>query len=218
MRWSRNLAYIVGLITTDGCLSNDGRHINFTSKDYEQIQNFTKILNLKNKISIKNSSFQKNKKYYYIQFSDVNLYRFLQFIGLCPNKSKIIGKLIIPNYYFVDFLRGHLDGDGFTNSYWDKRWKSSFMLYTGFVSASKNHLIWIKEKITNLYHVDGKIKYNGKSTYQLIYAKRSSIILLRKMYYNKSIYYLKRKKFKIDNAFAIIDKQAGMLELVDRHA
>jgi len=53
MDWSNNLAYAVGLIATDGSLSKDGRHINLTSKDLGQIQNFAKILNLKNRIGIK---------------------------------------------------------------------------------------------------------------------------------------------------------------------
>lgn len=218
MEWSKDLAYIVGLITTDGSLSKDGRHLNFTSKDIEQIQNFVKILKLKNKIGLKKGAFTTEQKYYFVQFGNVQLYRFLVSIGLRPNKTKILGELIIPKDYFADFLRGHLDGDGFTHSYWDKRWKSSFMFYTGFVSASRLHLDWIKKKIENLYNIKGAIKYNGSSTYQLIYAKKSSIALLKIVYYEQDSVYLKRKKFKIDKALGIIQKRAGMLKLVDRHA
>lgn len=218
MNWTNNFAYIVGLITTDGNLSKDGRHLNLTSKDLDQIHNFAKILNLKNKIGTKKGSYTKLNKYYFIQFSNRKLYKFLTSIGLHPNKTKTLKELIIPDKYFADFLRGYLDGDGFTHSYWDKRWKSSFLLYTGFVSASKDHLVWIKRKINDLYNILGTIKYNGKSTYQLIYAKNSSSILLRKIYYNKDLICLERKRFKIEKAFSIINKQAGMLELVDRHA
>src|SRR3990167_535268 len=57
MKWSNKLAYAVGLITTDGNLSKDGRHINLTSKDVEQIQNLANILKLKNKVSLKKSSY-----------------------------------------------------------------------------------------------------------------------------------------------------------------
>lgn len=48
--WTPELAYAVGLITTDGSLSSDGRHIDFTSNDKELINTFKKCLNLKNKI------------------------------------------------------------------------------------------------------------------------------------------------------------------------
>ena len=215
--WSHSLAYAVGLITTDGCLSKDGRHIDLTSKDLEQINNFKKILRLKNKIGFKYPGGDRNKFCYRIQFGDVKFYDFLLSIGLSPHKSKSLSEIVVPDKYFADFLRGYLDGDGFTYSYWDKRWKSSFMLYTGFASASKSHLEWIKSKIKHLYLIEGSIKYAGKSTYELMYAKRSSIILLNKIYYNDKVVCLKRKKFKIDKALGIIRNQAGMLKLVDRH-
>lgn len=204
MVWTSDLAYAVGLITTDGSLSIDGRHINLTSKDIEQIETFANILNLTNKIGTKKGTFNPRKTYYQIQFGDVKLYRFLLSIGLMPNKTKILGSLEIPNEFFADFLRGHLDGDGYTYSYWDKRWKSSFMIYTCFISASKPHLIWIESKIKELYEISGRIKFAGKSVFQLTYAKKSSIILLDKLYYNSAIRSLSRKRFKIEEELGII--------------
>lgn len=218
MRWSSNFAYCVGLITTDGSLSKDGRHIVLVSKDPEIIRNFARVLHLKNKVSKKHSGYVKEKIYYFIQFGDVRLYRFLKIIGLHPNKTKSLKSLNVPDEYFADFLRGHLDGDGYTYSYWDKRWKSSFMLYTGFTSASVKHLHWIAKTVRRLYKISGRIKYIGKSAYQLIYAKKASLSLVSKLYYKKNVMCLSRKRYKIKRAYAIIQKQAGMLELVDRHA
>lgn len=215
MRWSAKLSYAIGLITTDGNLSKDGRHINLTSKDIDQIETFAEILVLKNKIGIKYSSAKKDKEYFQIQFGNVKFYRFLLKIGLTPHKTKSIGSIAIPERYFADFLRGHLDGDGCTYSYWDKRWKSSFMFYTTFVSASSIHLEWIQERIQKLYQVEGKIKFSGKSIYQLVYAKAASIKLLKIIYYKENIPFLKRKRSKILLALAIIAKQAGMEKLVN---
>ena len=48
--WTPKLAYVVGLITTDGCLSPDGRHLTFTSCDKQLIETFKKILKLKIKL------------------------------------------------------------------------------------------------------------------------------------------------------------------------
>jgi hypothetical protein len=218
MRWSSNLAYSIGLITTDGSMSKDGRHISLTSKDLEQIENIAKALNLKNKISKKRSGYITERKYFVIQFGNKTLYNFLLSIGLHPNKTKSLSSLKIPTKYFADFLRGHLDGDGFTHSYWDKRWKSSFMLYTGFSSGSKLHLEWLRNKISELFQIEGKIKYVGKSTYHLIFAKQSSLVLIKKMYYKKDVLCLQRKRFKIEQSLGIIQSQAGMLKLADRHA
>ncbi|HKY74233.1 MAG TPA: hypothetical protein VJ246_02910 [Patescibacteria group bacterium] len=207
MKWSNSLAYAIGLITTDGSLSKDGRHLNLTSKDLDQIKTFSKIFNLKNKIGVKRSGYTKLRKYYFIQFGNVALYKFLMSLGLHPNKSKTLGELRIPNRYFSHFLRGYLDGDGYTYAYWDKRWTSSFRFYTGFVSASKMHLEWIKKRTYELYGLRGRIK-KGARTYQLMYAKRNSIALQKIMYKGKEIVYLKRKKTKIDATIQIIEKQA----------
>ena len=40
IKWSADFAYAIGLIMTDGNLSPDGRHLCFTSKDIEQINNY----------------------------------------------------------------------------------------------------------------------------------------------------------------------------------
>lgn len=212
MRWSSGFAYVIGLITTDGSLSIDGRHINLTSKDIDQIRTFAKLLKLKNKIGLKYGSYSREKKYYQIQFGNVKLYKFLQKIGLTPHKTKTLGSLKVPNSYFADFLRGHLDGDGYTYSYFDPRWKASFMFYTGFTSASKDHLEWIRNKIEELYSIEGKMRFQGKSTYSLKYAKKNSMILLKKLYYKESLPCLKRKRSKIIKALGIINKQAGVME------
>jgi len=38
--WTNELAYAAGLIATDGCLVDDGRHIAFTSKDHDLMETF----------------------------------------------------------------------------------------------------------------------------------------------------------------------------------
>lgn len=211
--WTADLAYAVGLITADGSLSKDERHIDLTSRDIEQVENFSNILGLSNKIGLKTSSHSSQSTYYRVQFGNVMLYKFLLDVGLMPNKTKKLGKLIIPNRFFPDFLRGFLDGDGYTYSYWDKRWKSSYMLYLGFCSASKKHLMWLRGKIKALYAVEGSFTYSGRSTYRLSFAKNASIRLLEIMYYNDQIVCLSRKKFKIDRALGIIERlKAGVLK------
>ena len=126
IQWSPRFAYAIGLMVSDGNLSPDGRHINFTSKDLELIQLFQESLDIKIHIGKKANSSSKKKSYFVTQFSDVLFYKFLMSIGLMPNKSKSIGEIQVPPRYFFDFLRGSFDGDGCTFSYWDKRWKSSF--------------------------------------------------------------------------------------------
>jgi len=199
IKWSPEFAYAIGLLTTDGCLSNDGRHIDLTSNDKEQLENFKKCLNIKNKIGSKISgSGQKTSR---IQFGDVNFYKFLLSIGLTSKKSKTINEIDIPKEYFFDFLRGHFDGDGTFYSYWDPRWKSSFMFYTVFTSASKKHILWLRNRLFNYLKIMGHLtKGDEKTVYNLKYAKKDSLKLLKKMYYSKSVVCLSRKRLKIKKA------------------
>lgn len=202
--WSPYLSYAIGLITTDGCLVNDGRHINFTSKDEEQVNNFKYCLNLDNKIGKKSRAVATEKKYYVIQFGDVNFYNFLLTIGLTPNKSKTIGGLDIPKKYFFDFLRGHFDGDGSLYSYWDKRWRNSYMFYLNFTSASEKHILWLQREIKKLLKISGYVdKIKRSRVYKLRFAKKDSKLLISKMYYKKDLPLLNRKLEKIRSIIAL---------------
>ena len=57
IEWSANFAYAIGLITSDGNLSINGRSINFTTKDYDLAVTFKTCLNIDNKISRKGKRF-----------------------------------------------------------------------------------------------------------------------------------------------------------------
>lgn len=202
--WSSGLAYVVGLLTTDGCLSNDGRHIIFVSKDREQLENVMRILNIHVSIGETTSSYTK-KKITRIQFGDVSLYRFLLDIGLMPNKTKQLKELAIPGEYFFDFLRGHHDGDGSFYSYFDPRWQSSFMFYLTFISASPAHVYWIRESLEQLLAVRGHITVARNSVIvQLKYAKREALLILKKLYPHPDVVCLTRKRLKIENALRIV--------------
>ncbi len=206
IKWSPDFAYAIGLLTTDGNLSNDRRHLDFTSKDGEQIKNFMKCLGLKNKVGFKSSGSTK-KKCFHVQFGDVIFYKFLLSIGLTPRKSKVLGALHISDQYFFDFLRGHFDGDGSFYSYWDPRWRSSFMFYTEFISASKRHILWLRSEIHRRVNIKGHITKDGRgSTYQLKYAKVESLQLLPKLYFRNNVR-LSRKYLKIKQALGIIGKR-----------
>jgi len=206
IEWSPEFAYAIGLLVTDGCLSKDGRHMILVSKDREMIENFRKCLGLQNSIGFHSSG--SGKQNFRIQFGDVNFYSFLVTIGLEPNKSKILTEIAIPDEYFFDFLRGHHDGDGTFYSYWDPRWRSSFMFYTVFISASERHVLWVREEIFRKLGIKGHITKGGKTPmYGLKYAKAESLQLLPKMYYNRDVVCLSRKREKIEKALAVARKQ-----------
>lgn len=206
IRWSPDFAYAVGLLVTDGCLSSDGRHISFVSKDRIQLLNFMRALKIKVRIGYKTSG-SSDRKYPHIQLGDVNFYRFLLSIGLTPAKSKTIEEVDVPRKYFFDFLRGSLDGDGYFYSYWDPRWPRSYMFYLGFTSASRKHIEWIRRQIFSHLGVKGHLNRAGaKATYQLKFAKSDSLKLLKKIYHSRDTICLPRKRLKIERALSIIGR------------
>lgn len=208
IKWSADFAYVIGLITTDGCLYNDKRHISFVSQDRDLVLMFKKILGLDVKIGMKLPTKEGGKRTPHVQFGDVLFYQFLESIGLTAAKSLTVKKINVPSKYFFDFLRGCFDGDGCTYSYWDPRWRSSFMYYTAFASGSMPFLEWLREEIFSRIRIKGHLtKTQIKSGNQLKYAKKDSLILLRSLYYPKVKSYLLRKKLKIDKALAIVGEK-----------
>ena len=190
--WTSNLAYVVGLITTDGNLSPDGRHIDFTSNDRDLIDTLKKCLGLKNKIGRKQSGYTKKLSCLRIQFGNVALYRWLLEIGLMPNKSKRMWAITVPDKFFFDFLRGHLDGDGSIRKYQDPVYPKSTRLYVNFLSASRLHILWIKDKIKELLDVSGFIRTVPRA-YSVTFNKYDSIKLLNEMYPSRDVPCLRRK-------------------------
>ncbi|KKW45473.1 MAG: Intein-containing protein [Candidatus Kaiserbacteria bacterium GW2011_GWA2_58_9] len=161
-KWTPELAYAIGLLATDGCLATKVHLVDLTSKDREQLKNFCTCIGLDLKISRKSSGrVGSEKNYLRVQFKNVIFYNFLISIGLTPAKSKTLGALSIPPQFFWDFLRGVYDGDGSSYAYWDPRWRSSYMFYTSFASASRRFVDWIRDEINQRTGVPGHMSTAG---------------------------------------------------------
>lgn len=212
-RWSTELAYSVGLITTDGNLSPDKRHISVTSSDKQLLNTFRKCLNLKNKITENPKGSYTKKRCYRIQFGSVSFYNWLISIGLMPRKTFLLKDIKIPNEFLADFLRGHLDGDGSIFTYIDKYNTTKNpkyiykRLYTSFLSGSLQHIEWLSKRIEERFDIKGTINtLEGKNSnitkkpiWKLRYAKKASIKLLKSLYHRKKLPCLSRKRKIIDN-------------------
>lgn len=201
--WRPELAYALGLIVADGSLSKNGRHIDFTSKDKEQVENFSRCLPLTgNKIGIKQNGSKNGTAYYRVQFGDVVFYKWLTTIGVMPNKSKTLGKLTVPDKYFFDFLRGFWDGDGSLYGFWDMRWKSSYTFFISFSAGSHAYLEWLQERINQKLHTNGYITAVNRG-YQLRYAKSDTKKIIAAQFERKDAVCLARKFAKVREIYRI---------------
>lgn len=219
IKWTPCLAYTTGLLTTDGNLSKDGRHINMRSSDIDLLETFISCLGLKSKIAQSYNNGYAKKPSYRVQFSNVQLYRWLLKIGLYPAKTYTIGKLKIPNKYFRDFLRGHLDGDGSIYTYSDSynfykgRNYTNQRVYVKFISASQKHIDWLFETINNLSKAKGSLQCNIRTQanrvpiWEIKFSKKESIKLLKWIYYRPDLPALKRKSILAKQILDLIDKE-----------
>ena len=85
----------------------------------------------------------------------------------------------------------------------DPRWANSHMFYVSFASASRDFTEWLQKQLINIIGIHGHIaiaKHETKHTmYQLRFAKKESLVLIEKMFYNKQVPCLERKRQKIRN-------------------
>jgi hypothetical protein len=210
-KWTSNLAYAVGLLATDGYISKDNRHIVLTSSDYDQIVTFKKCLGKSNKITVNAPTPISRQVSYKVQIGDVVLLEWFKSIGIHNRKSLTIGELKIPDKLYPDFLRGSLDGDGHIRSYIDKynSFKNPNYVYKRFFiffnSASKNHLVWIRNKIFKLLKINGSFQEIHSKTqlglcnmFAIKYSTKEAIKLANWMYYNSNVPCLKRKRDKFE--------------------
>ncbi|MBI2607317.1 MAG: LAGLIDADG family homing endonuclease [Candidatus Doudnabacteria bacterium] len=196
IEWSSDFAYAIGLITSDGWLHKDQRHIGFSSKEIELINKFKRALLISNKTIAHVRGGETDKKYLFVQFGDKIFYQFLNSIGLTVAKSKTIKQIDIPDRYFPDFLRGLFDGDGTFYTFWDKRWPKSFGFKTSFASASPDFIKWLRTELKRLYGLTGSV-HKGVGVSNLEYTKGDSRKIFNVMYHRKDLLFLSRKYFKI---------------------
>lgn len=162
--WTAKLAYVVGLLVTDGNLSKNNRCIIMRSIDLEMLGTFKKCLDIDNKIGIARKP--NGDISYRVQFSNVQFYDWLLKIGLSPAKSRTIGPIKIPDEFFADYFRGCIDGDGSIQTYCDKynvykdRQYTTQRLFIKLVSASEKHIVWLQGRLEELTGIRGFITYS----------------------------------------------------------
>jgi hypothetical protein len=199
--WTPDLAWVVGVIATDGNLSSSGRHLAIPSIDRDLLESLRACLGLRNRIFMYKTD---RSSIYRLQWGDRVFYDWLLSIGLTPAKSLTLGPLRVPDDYFADFVRGCIDGDGSVLVYTDRYHtakKERYIyerLYVSLVSASQPFIEWVQRSVLRLGAVAGSIGVSHPKghhpIWKLRYAKAESIRILRWMYYSPTVPCLARKR------------------------
>ena len=196
--WSPDMAYILGLMMTDGCISrtkNGSYRISLCLNDRDLLLEVARTMGSAHTIT--DSKYQKGINVFI--FGREKIAHDLIELGMKPRKSLNLEFPEVPKEYLRDFIRGVFDGDG--SVYYPKKSKAK-TLSTKFVSGSRNFIYGIEKTLRDLGMPEKKIyeDHNRKNIfYMLRYGHNESSSLYNIMYKKlRGDLYLKRKydKFK----------------------
>lgn len=203
LEWSDTMAYIVGLMATDGNLSRDGRHLSFDSGDLQLIHTYLSCLGHPYAHTrIKWSGL--GGMDYQVQFSDVRFHRWLRGIGLMPRKSLILGGIDVPDEFLHPTLRGLFEGGGHISNFTHRPTVRTYpnyeyeRLWVYFNSASRRHLEWVHARVAQDLSLNGSLeklpdREGRHDFFRLKYGNHDSVVLLSAMYPNADVPKLERK-------------------------
>ena len=191
--WSHEMAYVLGITLTDGCLAKNHNKfkLQYThKKEDKELINF-----IQSQISPNRSTHEYNgQKKVHISGLSWNMIRRLNDLGVVPRKTYKVILPDCPQEYRGSLLRGIFDGDGWISCCNKKRnyWKF------GICSASQRFLGQIKE---NLCFGFGNItKRKSCNCYDLSIYTNKKICKIANLMYKHDCFSLQRKKQRfVDN-------------------
>lgn len=202
LEWSNDMAYVVGLIATDGCLITGRKQLNFKSEDEQLVQTFLRCLGRVPRYSAVRT--RSGNTVYVIQFSDARFYDWLMTVGLMPRKSLILGAISVPDEFAMPLVRGLLDGDGNLTNMVHRPTPSTYpnyeyeRLWVFFNSASRAHVDWLRELLARLLGLRGYLEVRAARPphhefFRLKLGRHESMKLLRAIYPTADVPKLERK-------------------------
>lgn len=193
--WSQKMAYILGFIAADGCISENPLELSITlaTKDIDHLKIIKNIVAPRNSIYL-GEAIVKEKRYKYARFSAASNYmcgRLIE-LGIMPRKSLKLKFPHIPNKYLNHFIRGYFDGDGSIYKTKEKRWCLSFIGTHQFLDSTVRIL-------ENKIDVGPKTIYKSKhsNTYYISFGREDTIKIGKWLYLDSEIQ-LKRKQNKFN--------------------
>lgn len=105
--WTKESAYILGLISADGCINDREKHysIEISSNDTSLLENVRTLMELTKPIEKERNNFR-------IRIDNREIYEDILNLGLTPRKSLTIQFPKVPEEFINHYIRGFFDGDG----------------------------------------------------------------------------------------------------------
>ncbi|PKG44453.1 MULTISPECIES: LAGLIDADG family homing endonuclease [unclassified Planococcus (in: firmicutes)] len=104
--WTDDMAWVLGLVITDGCIANDGRTLILIQKDEFMLQKVAVIMQADFVVA------RHEKRTPALLINSKKITNDLANYGVLKSKSISVGFPNVPEKYMPHFIRGVVDGDG----------------------------------------------------------------------------------------------------------
>lgn len=197
--WSSEMAYVLGLIITDGCITDQGT-ISLSMNDREILEKVKFIMGSEHPITAS----QHQPKLFNFRFAREGMVNNLAELGIGPRKSLTVNFPSIPDAFMSDFIRGVFDGDG--SVFFNSR-NNAYPLIAKFCSGSKDFIAGLEINLQKLGLPKRNI-YEQKTKngiyYMIKYSHRDSQNLFNILYKNHpNTPFMERKYNKFIEGFKL---------------
>lgn len=170
--WSNDMAYVVGVIASDGCLFKDKENrksirIGITLKDIEWLKFIRNLMESNHPI------YERQKdNIALLCIGSKKLFDDMVRRGIKPKKSLDLIFPEIPDEYISHFVRGYVDGDGYFGKLRDGKGNTYLRCS---ICGTKEFLSNLKQTFSKIYGKEvGSIRF-AKRIHKLTYGGRNSI-------------------------------------------
>lgn len=207
---THDAAYWIGFIAADGCLQATGNNptpnvlsFNLNICDKNHLEKFKTFCDSSAQITeyISSVGYGAGTTMAHLEINSRKLVSDLETYGLCRAKSTILKPPLIASEFYLDWIRGYIDGDG-----------SISILNNGNAQISIVGTLEVLEFINQILN-DNKPKklYHPKknpliNTYQLAYGGRQTIVKKLHLLYDNASSYLDRKYNKTLEIYSRFEK------------
>lgn len=203
--WSKRLAYVIGIIATDGTLRKNRNSFKIGMKDKSVIEFIRHVI--KEEVTgrenaiITETKVISEKKYvlYSYSFTSPLFFQFCLDVGLMPNKSLCLGELNIPKEFFPYFLLAVIDGDGNFNTLKRKlKSKTVEHKHVRIFSGSDEFLFWLNNQVSKVFQIESGTIVNDTGNrrnpkFTLFWSNKEAVQGILKGIYQDGFYVLERK-------------------------
>lgn len=150
-RWTREMAYVLGWIYTDGCLIGNSRtgrpsSVSLALADLDHVRKIANLLDYKGNISVRSNDRlgSTGRRLASFRLSRKRMIDDLVNLGLVMRKSLTLTFPAVPTKFLADFIRGCWEGDG---SYIQE---SEFGIKASFISGSHEFVLKLESALNSL--------------------------------------------------------------------